>query len=540
MDHWQPEISDGPRGAFNFGGGVTALSGGAAPTYFNSYAGFLLGLPTMAQKAVQFLYMTNREWQFGWYVRDRWQVSRKLTVNLGLRYEYYPLITRKDRGIERWDPDTNQVYMGGVGSNPANVGITTSKKLFAPRVGFAYRATENLVIRSGYGITYDPLPFARPLRGLYPATIAATFEGPNSYQPFRPLEQGIPAIPTPDISSGVINLPLNVDMGPRSPWAGLLHRGYIQSWNFIVERKLPSDIVASLGYVGNSTVHQLADRDINPGSPGSGTGGRPLARTLGRTITTNMWDGWLSANYHSLQLSVNRQFSRGLLLKGGYTWSKAINMTDDDGWASVGRNWGPEIRWNRAAAGYDRTHMFVLGWVYEFPFGPGRTYAQQGTPSFLLRGWQLNGTFSSYTGLPFTVTASGASVNAPNNTQTADQINLSVGKPGGIGFGAPFFDPSAFQPVTAVRFGSMGRNAMRGPGIVNFDLSLFRSFALSEKLKMEFKAESFNVTNTPKFANPASNVSGGNFMVVTSTLTSSYGGAVAIDRQFRFGLRLSF
>ena len=114
------------------------------------------------QKSVQLFQMTNREWQFGWFIRDRWQVSRKLTLNIGLRYEYYPLISRKDRGIERWDPSTNLVYMGGVGGNPNNAGITTSKKLFAPRLGFAYRVDENTVIRSGYGVTYDPLPFSRP------------------------------------------------------------------------------------------------------------------------------------------------------------------------------------------------------------------------------------------------------------------------------------------------------------------------------------------------------------------------------------------
>jgi outer membrane receptor protein involved in Fe transport len=270
MDHWQPEISNGPRGHLQFRGGPTALNGGTSPNNFNSYAAFLLGLPVQMQKAVQNFLMTNREWQFGLYARDRWQATRNLTLTLGLRYEYYPLITRKDRGIERWDPATNQVFLGGVGNNPNNVGITVSKRLFAPRLGFAYRWGANTVIRSGYGITYDPLPFARPLRGLYPSTIAATFPQDNTFAPVRSLELGIPPIPVPDISSGVITLPPTVDMGPRSPWAGELHRGYIQSWNVTVERRLPGDFVSSIAYVGNSTVHQLADRDINAAGPGMG------------------------------------------------------------------------------------------------------------------------------------------------------------------------------------------------------------------------------------------------------------------------------
>src|SRR6267143_527428 len=119
----------------------------------------------------------------------------------------------------------------------------------------------------------------------------------------------------------------------RSPYLGELHRGYIQSWNFTIERSLPMDMVTSVAYVGTQTTHQLADRDINAGFPGSGTAGRPYARRFGRTIATNMWDGYLSSNYHSLQTSLNKRFSKGLLIKGAYTYSKAIDMTDDDGWA---------------------------------------------------------------------------------------------------------------------------------------------------------------------------------------------------------------
>ncbi len=549
LDHWQPEISNGPRGYIGFSGNVTGAPGYTA-NYLNSYAAFLLGLPSSMSKAVQFFEMTNREWQFGWYVRDRWQLSRRLTLNLGLRYEYYPLITRRDRGIERWDPATNLVYLGRIGGNPDNVGITVSKKLFAPRVGFAYRLGEDTVIRSGYGITYDPLPFSRPLRGLYPATIGASFVADNPYTYIHTLDKGIPAIPLPDVSRGVVTLPPTVDMGPRSPWGGLLHRGYIQSWNFTLEHKLPADVVASVAYVGTQTVHQLADRDINAAAPGAGPAGRPLAATQGRRIAANMWDGWISGNYHGLQAAINRQFTRGLMLKGAYTWSKTINLTDDDGWAGVMWNWDPVIRRNRAVAGYDRTHMFTMGFVYELPFGPNKTWARSGPLSQLLRGWQTNGIFSAYTGTPFTVSADGAELNAPGNSQTADQVKSGkVNVIGEIGPNKMWFDPLAFAQPRGVRFGSTGRNTMRGPGLWNLDLSLFRTFALTERLKMEFKAEAFNATNTPKFANPGANVAAmrlnpdgsiqtlNNFSSITSTLT---GLANPSERQFRFGLRLSF
>jgi len=550
MDQWQPEVSGGPRGSISFSGDVTGRRGYTA-TYLNNYATFLLGLTTTMQKSVQLFQYTNREWQFGGFLRDRWQVSRKLTLNLGLRYEYFPLITRKDRGIERWDPATNLVYMGGVGGIPNNVGVTTSKKLFAPRLGFAYRLGQNTVLRSGYGITYDPLPFSRPLRGMYPATIGSTFVSATPYSWIDTLDKGIPPIPLPDTSKGVMELPPTVDMGPRSTWAGHLSRGYIQSWNFTIEQKLPAEIVTSLGYVGTQTVHQLMDRDINAAPPGGGPAGRPLAATQNRRIAMLMWDGFASGNYHGLQLAINRPFSRGLFLKGAYTWSKAINRTDEDGWTgALTWNWGPVMHRNRAKAGYNRTHMFTMGFVYEMPFGPGKAWPAAGPASWLLRGWQVNGAFAAYTGTPFTVGASGSELNAPGNSQTADLVApQKVRIIGEIGANKSWFDPLAFRQPTGVRFGTTGRNTMVGPGLWDLSLSLFRNFRLSERLKGEFKAECFNVSNTPKFSNPSASVNSmvlnpdgtirtlNNFSSITGTLANL---AAPSERQFRFGFKLSF
>src|SRR5262249_15875903 len=206
-----------------------------SPTQFNAYASFLLGLPNSMEKSLQHILMTGREWQFAWYFRDRWQATRHLTLILGLRYEYYPLMTRAHQGIEQLDVDTMRVLIGGRGGNPDNVGVTVSKKLLAPRIGVAYRLGGTAGIRSGYGLTYNPLPFSRPLRGSHPLTIAQEFVGLSSFVPFRPIELGIPEFTGPDISSGIVDLPPTVEM--RSPWPGLIHRGYIQSWNFIIERK---------------------------------------------------------------------------------------------------------------------------------------------------------------------------------------------------------------------------------------------------------------------------------------------------------------
>jgi hypothetical protein len=531
MNHWQPEIGGGPRGRFNFEQGVTGLNGGPSLTQFNAYAAFLLGLPALAQKSLQYEKMSAFNYQLGWYVRDTWQLSPKVTLNLGLRYELYPLMTRGGRGgLEWWDPETNQVLLGGAGNTPKDVGVTVSHKLFAPRLGIAYRVSNKTVIRTGYGITYNPMPLARPLRGFFPLTIAKDFPSANSFQPYRPLSQGIPEIIGPAPGQGSILLP--VDALNRSISGKKLERGYVQSWNFIVERELPLGMIGSVGYVGTQTVRSFADLNLNAAPPGGGTAGRALFSKFGRTADTNAFSGWLSANYHSLQLSVNRHAAAGLTIKGAYTYSKAINMTDDDGWAGLTFNTPLQVYRNRALAGYDRTHIFQMGWVYELPFGKGKNHATTGVAKAVLGNWQLNGVSALVSGAPFTVTASGASLNAPGNSQTADQVKTTVEKLGGIGPGTPFYDPTAFAAVNQIRFGSTGRNLLRGPGTVNFDLGLFRKFPITERFTLQFRAEAFNSTNTPHFNNPSANVSAGGFLQVLS--------AQQDQRQFRFGLRLSW
>jgi Carboxypeptidase regulatory-like domain len=195
LNHWQPELGRGPRGGFAFDGGSTALGPTGSPDQFNAYAQFLLGLTNEAQKSVQYETLTGREWQYGIYFRDRWQVNKNLTINIGVRWEKYPLMTRKDRGIEYWDDKTNKVFLGGVGGIPKDLGVDVRHPKFLPRIGAAYRIGEDSVIRGGYGITVSPLPLSRPLRGFYPLTINQVFVGPNPYTPFGSLEQGIPLFP---------------------------------------------------------------------------------------------------------------------------------------------------------------------------------------------------------------------------------------------------------------------------------------------------------------------------------------------------------
>jgi hypothetical protein len=196
LNQWQPEAgSFGPRGSFTFDGAITAQNGGAAPNQFNAYAAFLLGLDQSAGKTLQNIKMTGREWQFGWYARDRWQATRKLTLNFGLRYELYPLVQRSHTGLGRFDLNTNQILIGGVGSNDENAGVTISRKMFAPRLGVPIGSTtqplsgwamESAMIRClcrGYSAILIRSPFLRVFPGQTPLPRSLLFR-----QAFRPCQ----------------------------------------------------------------------------------------------------------------------------------------------------------------------------------------------------------------------------------------------------------------------------------------------------------------------------------------------------------------
>src|SRR5215467_4685801 len=142
MNHYQPAGTYGPRGGFAFSGGVTGLNGGAATNSFNSLASFLLGLPSALGKSIPTTdEMRTRQWNYGFYFRDRWQIARNLTLNLGLRYEYYPMVTRDVGGVGRYDWTTNQVLIGGLGRTPLDTGVSVNNHQFAPRFGLAWRVT---------------------------------------------------------------------------------------------------------------------------------------------------------------------------------------------------------------------------------------------------------------------------------------------------------------------------------------------------------------------------------------------------------------
>ena len=534
MNDFQPQRGFGPRGGFNFAGGSSALKGGAAPTQFNAYADFLLGNTSAYGKSYQYLNpMSVREWQDGIYLQDQWQATRRLTLTAGVRWEYYPVIQRAHRGIERYDLATNKVHIGCIGDVPCNAGTQVSKHQFAPRLGLAWRVDNNTVARGGFGISVDPYPFSRAMRDPYPVTVAQTINAPNSYTAAGSLSAGIPALPPIAFGNGIIDLPL--DAYTKTLLPGEFRRGYVESFNVTLERRLPGDFVVSAGYVGTRSIRQMAFVEENAGQiAGAGAAGQPLFTAFGRKAQTQAVVPYGTTNYNSLQAKVERRFSGGLMLTAAYTWAKAIDFSSDSDNALMFNAVYAQPK-NRAVSDFDRKYNFQAGFLAELPFGPKKPWMNGGgVASRVLADWQVNGIVSAYTGMPFTVTASGASLNMPSNTQVADQTKPSVKILGGVG-SAPYFDTSAFAAVTQARFGNTGRNALRGPGAANLDLSLFRRFTWREQYSMEVRGEAFNLTNTAHFANPSGAVGAGTFGYITST----FGGA-ADARVLRVGMRLSF
>jgi hypothetical protein len=535
LNEFQPQRGFGPRGGFTFTGGSTALQGGSSPTSANSFADFLLGDAATLGKSYQYLDpITVSESQFAIYAQDQWLATPKLTITYGLRWEYYPIISRANRGIERYDPTTNSVLLGGVGNVPSNAGTSANPHQFAPRFGLAYRINEKTVFRGGYGISVDSYPFSRAMRDPYPVTVAQQITSTSSYLPAGTLAAGIPAIAPISYGNGIIPLPLTAYT--KTLPAGQFNRGYVESFNVTLERQLPLHLDLSSAYVGTRTIHQTAYVEENAGQiPGAGAAGQPLYPLFGRTAETQEILPYNTANYNALQVSLKRRFTQGISLSAAYTFSKSIDFGSDDDSTPLINAVAYEAR-NRAVSDFDRTHVFQMGFVAELPFGKGKPWlASGGVINTLVSGWQFSGVFSAYTGTPFTPTASATSLNAAFNTQFANQIKASVATLNGIGSNATWFDTSAYAAVSTAAFGSAGRNSLRGPGAANLDLSLNRRFTISERIHLELRGEAFNLSNSPIFANPGSNASSGSFGHITATA-----GTAADSRVLRVSGKITF
>ncbi len=578
LNHYQPQggAFGTPRGSFQFLGSVTALNGGPAANKANSMAQFLLGLPDRVGKVVQNSNPNSLRFKtWSWYVRDRWQITPKLTMTYGLRWEFYPFATTDHGGVKLFDPKTGNVLVCGNGSVPLDCGVDVGHGQFVPRFGLAYRLGSKTVIRAGYGMSADSNNW-RFFRNNWPLVSNADVQGSSVYYPaaslsgqtpapYPGLRVGIPPATVPDLSSGVIPLPNNTGIGGATvPFK--YRRGYFHSYNLTLQREF-AGFVGEAAYVGTRGIRTLTNENINAASVGGGNAGRLLYSIANKN--------WGDANclcpdtnsyYDGLQTKLTRRMSGGLMLGVVYTLSKAINSDDNEEVSGTFGVAGGYLFWpypayrnrNKALASYDRTHNLAIYGTYEFPFGANKRWATSGILNALASGWQLNWTLVRTSGNPLTLGGGGAQVNAPGNTQTPDQIG-PVRILGGVGptqirgqsvscaatdLSCHYWDPAAFRavPGTEIRFGTTGRNIIRGPGFFNLDASLFRDFKITERVKFQLRMEVFGVTNTPHFGNPGTDVTNtAAFGVITSTLNlAGRGSGTGGERVFWFAGKVIF
>jgi hypothetical protein len=313
-----------------------------------------------------------------------------------------------------------------------------------------------------------------------------------------------------------------VDM--RTPEVGNVQRGTIDSWNAFVERRLPGDLSLSAGYVGTASNNGYADINLNYAESG-GNANRQYAAQAGNASILQ-WGARTKARYHALQMALNRPFKNGLLLKGAYTFSKALNEADADGWTGVTWNQPSQYDRNYALAGYDRPHMLQLGFVYELPW----MRESSNVLAYIVKNWQINGIGSYLSGTPFTVAGDNALLDQQGGQQTANVTGEISGGFGEAGPNEPWYDPSAFsQPGNA--WGNSGRNSFRGPSNWNLDFSLFRAIPFGTR-RIELRAEATNVLNHTQWGNPVTGLTDPNFMRIRTLARN--------PRRVQLGVRFAF
>jgi len=525
----------GPAGSFNFRNATTTLSGGAAGNDFHAFGSFLLGLPREAGRNT----LSKPEYQVraafsSFYIRDRWQATRNLTVTYGTRWEYFPYPGRPDRGLERYDFNTNEAVLCGLGSEPRNCGISESKRQFAPRAGLAWRLGGNLVVRSGYGISFDPFSLGRDMRANYPVQFAQNLAFDTARSFSTTLDRGLPPIATvPERERLPLPLTasfLTVDQN--------FNRGYIQSWNLTIEKQA-GDWLASAGYVATRSVRQTSYLNANWADLGAGNAGQQLVRRFGRNANTNFVGHMPAPLYDSLQMRIQRRMRNGYQVQLSYTWSHSLGYTGENSTSSPRVSHPAYWRLNYGSLPQDIRHNATVSSVVELPFGKGKRWASGRAANALLGGWQINALARLYTGTPITPAAAGIVLNAPGSGQFADCLGpvAKIGERTRWWDRTNLADPNTVSPNTP-RFGTCGTGTLRGPGLINVDMGVFRRFQINERINVQLRGEAFNVSNTPHFGNPNADISSSNFGLIGAVQNTGREGND--QRLFRLGVRIGF
>lgn len=539
INHFQPQggTFQSARGVFSFNGYVTDQQG-ASPTWFHSWADYLLGLPGATGKARQIFNPNALRWsQWAWYLQDHFQVTPKIMLTAGLRWEFYPFgYSDNGHGLRVLNLNTGQVILGGYGNVPRNDGVDVGSGQWLPRAGIAWTVTPRTIVRAGYGMSADAYSW-HVLRNAYPAVVldtnipantanfipAASLTGLNgtglgsgSYS----VPTGLTLLPFPNLSTGSVPLPTTAGTTTIS---NPFNRGYFNSYNLTVEQEISKNVTFDAGYVGTLAIRPVVNMNANPSLPGAGTAGGILSQRYGAnyTGTINVLTPFRNSRYDSLQSTVIWRFLNGSNLRMSYTWSKALNYADNEDLGFLAFPYPAFWYKNYGFASFDRTNNVEIAGVVALPFGHGQPWLQSGWAGAILGGWLVNPVVSMMSGVPFTVSA-GGTLNAAGASQTADLVSnfritkgrpLRTGQTCAVGnascsyfsassFAAPYIPLDANKNPINPHFGNTNRNEFRGPGYFNANLSIVRDFKVKEWVSLRVRADAFGLTNTPHFANP--------------------------------------
>jgi outer membrane receptor protein involved in Fe transport len=517
-----------PRGLFQFGNIYSVNPQARAGSGFGP-ADLLLGRPQVV--AVVGIDGTRglRRTDLAGYLQDDWKITRKLTLNLGLRYDLgrgYPSYEVANR-LAQFDIATGRSVPVGQGSFPSRSGVKDDRNNFAPRFGIAYQATPKIVARLAYGLYYFLKPFAldRTTATNPPFfTNVRLVNDEGNFRGARKLSDGLVRTTNPNATGLALT---GYDPDFILP--------YMQQWNFALQFQLPGEQQFTAAYVGTKGTHLLQTVDLNQPVPGDGAVNP--RRRWPQHANVRMQQTRGNSNYHSLQATLVKRFSQGVHYHALYTWSHFIDEVNPDGngFAATPID---NLRLNRGNNEADLRHAFRTTFGYELPFGRNKPVGSGWNPvaDRVFGGWEIAGGLSLYGGLPFGVIAA---QNTLNNGETSWADRLRQGTlPAGQRGVSRWFDVDAFTNPGFRLWGNGGRNILPGPGTRQLDFSLFKNFRIRESKRLQFRTEFYNISNTPQFNNPVNTMAS----PLRGSLTSagSEASLQRTQRQIQFAFRLSF
>lgn len=530
------------KGFFNIGPGTGDFTGYEVSELL---AGFIDNYSVSTPNTVD-----TRSWETGYFGQDDWRVSRRLTLNLGLRYDLYTPPYELNNRWSNFDVTTGTLLRAGVNGNSRSL-VNTDKNNWAPRIGFAYDLAGHgkTVLRGGYGIFYfldrggvgNQLSANPDWSGVTSlvasggARVTLSGQGPANSKNNALATQPLPVPVAGNVNDANPTNTSVISIFPNNP------NSSIQEVNFQIGQEVGKNTAVNLAWVGTKADHLMTW--FQYASPFSSLASN-AALFPGRNLTVTAGGAFGTSHYSGLQLQLNKRISHGLQYTAAYTWSHATD--NSNGAFSINGN-SPIfvdstgrvlLSQNKGNSDTDQRHAFVGSMLYELPFGKGKHWGSgwSSTMNNALGGWQFNNIVSLGTGTPFDITIDGVrpDILGPVSTGSLQLVNGGLGRQWLTFAPGTFVDPTKNAAGKFTRPGTLGRNHFYGPGYGSWDASLFKNFTLTERVKMQFRVEGFNILNHPQFVNPDSSVNdGNNFGVINNTREFS-------ERQIQFAFRFTF